>query len=388
MSSDAVAVKNGGSAALVEWNETQMDILREQLCPGASDGELALLREVSMRHGLDPFTRQIYGIMRRTKDGDKWVEKLTIQVGIDGLRVQAQRSGNYAGQTPPQWTDGEDCPKCDGLCSIERAGGDTILCPTCDGTGVRWRGVWVKKENPAAARVGVYVKSHDKPVWGVASFARYAQKTGQGKLNSMWNNMGPEMVAKCAEAQALRKACPNDCSGLYTPEEMNEHEQLPAADSAGPPTGRTSMAAPQPVEQIDPPAEQEEPESAPEPDIDALQDEILMLARTEATGPLSGKRIADWHATMASFGKHGGLADLDADELEKLRDHLSEVRGDDRQRRIANRPCGPCDLVERIHALLDGDDEGAAEYVESLLVSGTVADIKAGIDQYAGEAAE
>lgn len=146
------------------------------------------------RTGLDPIARQIYAIER----GGKW----GIQMSIDGARLVAERSGEYEGQTPAQWT----------------------------GDGVTWVDVWLDDSNPpAAARVGVYRRSFREPLFAVATFKAYSAG------GPMWNKMPALMLAKCAEALALRKAFPQDLSGLYTSEEM---------DQAAPAAPRSAADAP------------------------------------------------------------------------------------------------------------------------------------------------
>jgi hypothetical protein len=54
----------------------------------------------------------------------------------------------------------------------------------------------------------------------VAKFSEYAATNREGKLEPMWANKPCVMIAKCAEALALRKAFPHDLSGIYTSDEM------------------------------------------------------------------------------------------------------------------------------------------------------------------------
>jgi len=140
------------------------------------------------RTKLDPFARQIYSIARKSKGELKW----QIQVSIDGARLVAERSGQYEGQTTPEFT----------------------------ADGVTWTQVWLGNEQPKAARVGVFRRGFREPLYAVALWDAYAVLDYNGNVSAMWAKMGPLMLAKCAEMLALRKAFPQDLSGLYSSEEM------------------------------------------------------------------------------------------------------------------------------------------------------------------------
>lgn len=73
----------------------------------------------------------------------------------------------------------------------------------------------------------VYLKDKDFPVRSVPSFEEYAQKTKEGRLNSMWSSKGATMIRKVAQSQALREAFPKELRGLYQEEEMGINKNLP-----------------------------------------------------------------------------------------------------------------------------------------------------------------
>lgn len=179
--SDLVTVKDGG------FTQDQVGLIKRQIAKDATDDELKLFLYQASKTGLDPLAKQIYFQKRNSKNGPV----VTILTGIDGYRAVAERTGLYAGNDDPVFDD---------------------------------------EERPRRATVTVW-----KLVGGVrcpfTATARWDQYYPGDTQGFMWKKMPHLMLGKCAEALALRKAFPNQLSGLYTKDEMeqaNAKEETPA----------------------------------------------------------------------------------------------------------------------------------------------------------------
>ena len=204
----SLTVSNGQEKSLtaspLRYSTEQIALIKNQIARDCTDGELQLFLYQCQRTGLDALNRQIYAIKRGGK--------MSIQTSIDGYRLIAERSGKYEGQTPVMW-----------------CGPDAV-----------WVDVWLSDRAPMAAKVGVYRAGFREAVYAVAKWSEYAQQS------PMWSKMGGLMLGKCAEALALRKAFPQELSGLYTAEEMQQADNQTA--EVLPPAHTEAPALPAPIE--------------------------------------------------------------------------------------------------------------------------------------------
>lgn len=179
------------------WSEKQKAALSAMGIKDATNADLAVFMHYCQKTQLDPFSRQIYMIARREKQGDQWVTKQTIQVGIDGFRVIRDRVAERTG------------------CAVE------IEDTTWYDAGGQEHAVWLWDDAPAACRVVLVKHQAGRTLRypGVLRTASYIQRNGKGEPVSQWKTQPEHMIEKCCEAFATRRAFPNDFSGIYIPEE-------------------------------------------------------------------------------------------------------------------------------------------------------------------------
>lgn len=177
--------------ATIEFTTEQVELVKRTICRGASNDELALFVQQCKRTGLDPFSRQIHAVKRW--DAQQQREVMSIQTGIDGFRLIAERTGKYAGNDDPVY-------------DVENA------------------------EHPNKATVTVWKMVNGQRVAfsRSARWAEFVQTKKGGEVTRFWAKMPYLMLGKVAEALALRAAFPQELSGLYTSDEM------PAADDHEP----------------------------------------------------------------------------------------------------------------------------------------------------------
>ncbi|WP_052382191.1 phage recombination protein Bet [Paraburkholderia kururiensis] len=189
-------------------NESElMAVLRNSLYPGAADDSIKMVLGYCKAAGLDPMQKPVHIVPmqvstgRQNEDGYDIKEKRdVIMPGIGLYRTQAARSGQYAGVSEPEfgplrtmkyrtqiWTDGPN-----GKRAKSWIDADLEYPEWCRVTVRRLLGNTV-------------VEFTAREYWT----ENYATKSASSdEPNAMWKRRPYAQLAKCAEAQALRKAFP------------------------------------------------------------------------------------------------------------------------------------------------------------------------------------
>lgn len=175
-------------------NKDLVGVLKSSLYPSNKRESIALVIEYCKAVGLDPLQKPVHIVPMW--DSVKGEMRDVIMPGIGLYRIQASRSG-CAGVTEPEF--GPDV--------TETIGGQAITYPSFCRVTVKRR-----------LQTGEVVEFTAKEFWK----ENYAVRGGKEKSiapNAMWTKRPYGQIAKCAEAQALRKAFP-EIGSQPTAEEM------------------------------------------------------------------------------------------------------------------------------------------------------------------------
>jgi phage recombination protein Bet len=313
--------------ALWQMPEDTKALMRRMYFADANEDEFALAVIFCQRTRLDPLSGQVNFIRRFSRGGPSTVKP---QVSIDGFRLIAERTGAYAGQVGPWW---------------------------CGDDGV-WMEVWVDdRKPPKAARVGVLRHGFSEPLYAVAHWRSYVQKDREGRPTKFWMSMPEVMLAKVAEALALRKAFPHELGGVYSADEMmqadNDEPMAPARPAAPPPSPAPAPAPAGGPTPVRPPSNQA---PAPKP-----QTPTPRASDGGRTGPVSGTQNAallaqirqtveaaklEWAAVQAWACQTYGVASF----ADLTNVHLSKLFS---QLKRGERPSGPPTIDVRAEVVTD-----------------------------------
>ena len=172
---------------LIAFDKDKVALIRRMIAKNATPDELELFLHQCKRTGLDPLAKQLYFV--------KYGDNVAYITSIDGYRLVADRTGRYAGNDEAVF---------EGKITAKRYDKEF--------------------KAPAKAKVTVWKIVADQRVPFSASAYWTEYFPDSDKKSSMWESFPRTMLAKCAEAKALRKAFPADLSGIYTRSEMEQSQ--------------------------------------------------------------------------------------------------------------------------------------------------------------------
>ena len=172
----------------------QWRVLKDAIWPAAKSNEAIFMAiDYCKARGLDPFKRIVHIVP--VWDAEKKCLVETVWPGIAELRTTAARTGQYAGKDEPVFGE-----------TVEARIGDVQI------NFPEWCQVTVWR-----LIAGQRVAFHGSRVYWEEA---YATKGRSDEPNTMWRKRPRGQLAKCAEAEALREAFPEEIGGDYSVEEM------------------------------------------------------------------------------------------------------------------------------------------------------------------------
>jgi phage recombination protein Bet len=180
--------------------DTNRDVIIQQFnLQNGTDAEREYFFALARATGADPLRRQIHATWRNDRKLGRQV--MVVVFGIDFYRKQAAASGDYAGCDEPIFS------------------------------GLTQRGY------PEKCTYTVYkiVQGHRVAITATVDWAEYADTYPDGNGKNLWGSKPKTMLAKCAEAHALRRGWPEQLAGTYVEEELDagglvEHEPAVCTD--------------------------------------------------------------------------------------------------------------------------------------------------------------
>lgn len=184
----------------VHFTPAQLDIIKKTCAPDTNHDEFNLFIEAAKGYGLNPMRRQIMAMVFN-KDNPK-KRRMSLIVEIGGLRAIAGRSGRYRPASAPTVFEYDAEKSETNPLGLSRA---IVTVFKQDD-----RGEWF----PVVGEAWWDEHVNTTDDWAEGADGK-RRPTGKKTLAETWQRMPKLMLAKCAEAQALRKGWPEDLGGLY-----------------------------------------------------------------------------------------------------------------------------------------------------------------------------
>jgi phage recombination protein Bet len=241
----ATIPRTGNAMTAADHQDAIRTALKSSLYPGASDASVDLVLSYCQASGLDPMTKPVHIVPMKVNTGkkDQYGNDIketrdVVMPGIGLYRINAARTSEYAGCSEPEygptqllhykrdrWEDGPNNKRVKKLVDAEMPYPE-------------WCRVTVTRIVDGKERLFTA-----KEYW----LENYAEKGDTGGPNSMWEKRPFAQLAKCTEAQALRKAFPEAVGSQPTADEMEGKDVIDSMATVVQQPARAAIAAEKPA---------------------------------------------------------------------------------------------------------------------------------------------
>lgn len=195
MSNIATIPRSGTALTTAEHQAAVWSALQSSIYPGASDASISLVLDYCAAAGLDPMQKPVHIVPMW--DNKSRQMRDVVMPGIGLYRVQAARSGQFAGMSEPVF----------GPMVTELVGSREVTFP-------EWCKVTVYRQLASG-----HIAEFTAVEYWIENYAIKGGKEQDQSPNAMWSKRVRGQLAKCAQAQALRMAFP-EIGSQPTAEEM------------------------------------------------------------------------------------------------------------------------------------------------------------------------
>lgn len=205
------------------YTPEQMALIRRTVAADTTPDEFSMFMQVCQRVGLDPFRRQIHCVVYNKDNAEK--RKVSFITAIDGMRAVAARNRDYRPDDEEPTFEIDEARKApNNPAGLVKA---TVraykLAPNNEWHKVVGVAYWTEFCPMKIDAEGGFDWVDTGEVWPDTGKPK-RRKVPRGETievpSGKWGDMPMLMLAKVAEAQALRKGWPEDLSAIYSPEEM------------------------------------------------------------------------------------------------------------------------------------------------------------------------
>lgn len=276
MSTSSLVYAPPSALTHLEFSKEQVGIIKSNFCAGFSESEFSYCMSAAASLGANPILKECYFLPQNYQDkSGKWHRRISIQIGIDFYRRRALETGRLRG-IKISWGDPEG----------------------------NWYDLLPANRPLYAAKCTLYVNGMDIPIERIAYWEEFGEAAKSS--NPIWRSKSKHMLAKVAEAQAIRVLCAGQLGGTYTPDEMGVEDVeaitvqiTPTPASKAQP--QRELGAPSPVQHAEPKPATKSPEKAKRGVLEVVIKEAFKNFET-TDGKVDAKKVRQTISCMSHPG--------------------------------------------------------------------------------------